>query len=129
MDDQLAVRQWTWFFATHGSSQTPGRKGFVSGHGTLVDVALRDLPTRASHRQFRRPFGRVNAAFYEWASASAVAEIIAPAITERVVAHLANQGSTRNLPVVDVGAGGGRIAARVAGVVWARSRGCRAVAR
>jgi SAM-dependent methyltransferase len=54
----------------------------------------------------RRPFGRPEAAFYEWVAAPAVTGIVAPVLEEQLRA--APPGT-----VLDVGCGGGAIAARL----------------
>lgn len=78
-------------------------------------MGARAVPTGILRRVVRRPFGRLNTAFYEWEAAPAVADIVGPVIAERIVTHLetAAQAPDRR-PIVDIGAGGGRIAARVA---------------
>jgi SAM-dependent methyltransferase len=54
----------------------------------------------------RRPFGRPEAAFYEWVAAPAVSSIVAPVLAEQV--RPAASGA-----VLDLGCGGGAIAARL----------------
>jgi SAM-dependent methyltransferase len=54
----------------------------------------------------RRPFGRPEAAFYEWVAAPAVSRIVAPVLGEQLRA--APPGA-----VLDIGCGGGAIAARL----------------
>lgn len=54
----------------------------------------------------RRPFGRPEAAFYEWVAAPAVREIVAPVLEDHL--RSAPQG-----PVLDVGCGGGALASQL----------------
>lgn len=70
---------------------------------------------RALRRLARRPFGRFNSWFYEFEAATAVGEIVGPVVAERISNHPAF-GERSDLPILDIGAGGGQVASYVAEV-------------